>query len=327
MTFEEINNDAFEKGIVVQKNRGIYQVQVDSKKVPCTISSRLRKKLVYPIAAASSLRHRVLEVEEIAVVDPVAVGDRVEFVYAGDGNGVIHDVLPRSSQFSRTAAGSKKLEQVMVANVDLVLAVFAAVKPTPHWSLLDRYLVSAEANRLPVIICVTKLDIADVGPVEKDLDPYRKIGYPVILTSSINGQGISELRSALSGKLSVLMGKSGVGKTSLLNAIQPGLGLRVSAVGTGVSGKGRHTTTYLEMVPLSDGGGVVDTPGMREFSPWEGELTDLAECFPEMREYLGRCQFRANCSHRKEPGCAIRAAVCSGKIDARRYDSYLKLLQ
>jgi len=112
-----------------------------------------------------------------------------------------------------------------------------------------------------------------------------------------------------------------------LNAIQPGLGLRVSAVGTGVSGKGRHTTTYLEMVPLSDGGGVVNTPGMREFSPWEGELTDLAECFPEMREYLGRCQFRANCSHRKEPGCAIRAAVCSGKIDARRYDSYLKLLQ
>jgi len=235
--------------------------------------------------------------------------------------------MPRSSQFSRKAAGRKNLEQVMVANVDLVLAVFAAAKPTPHWSLLDRYLVSAEANRLPVIICITKLDLADTRPVFDELEPYRKIGYPVILTSSQNGQGIAELRSALVGKVSVLMGKSGVGKTSLLNAIQPGLGLKVSAVGSGECGKGRHTTTYLEMVALEGGGGVVDTPGMREFSPWEGEIQDLAECFPEMRAYLGCCQFRANCSHQHEPGCAVRAAVGSGKIDPRRYESYLKLLE
>jgi ribosome biogenesis GTPase len=327
MHSENIPSNDMQTGMVIRKNRGQYLVQMDGQSIPCAISSRLRKTLIYPTAAPTSLHHRVQRVDEIDVVDPIAVGDNVQFINAGDGTGVIHDVLPRKSQLSRRAAGKIPLEQVLVANVDQVVIVFAAAKPEPKWGLLDRYLVNAESAHLPAIICMTKLDLADETGLENNLALYRRIGYRILLTSAAQDRGIDDIRQVLSGKISILMGKSGVGKTSLLNAIQPGLGLKVAAVGKGEIGKGRHTTTHLEMFSLDTGGAVVDTPGMREFTLWNIPEDGLAALFPEMRPIIGGCQFKSNCQHDHEPGCAIRKAVTAGKITPQRYESYLKLLR
>ena len=326
MLFENAQLNNAQTGMVIRKNRGQYLVQADGKSIPCAISSRLRKTLIYPTAAPTSLHHRVQRVDDIEVVDPIAVGDQVAFIDAGDGTGIIHDVLPRKTQLSRRAAGDIPLEQVLVANIDQVVIVFAAAKPEPKWNLLDRYLVTAESAGVPAVICMTKLDLINKESLEEDLSLYRGLGYHILLTSSSQGMGIEEARRALEGKISIFMGKSGVGKSSLLNAIQPGLGVKISAVGKGEVGKGRHTTTHLEMFPLDTGGAVVDTPGMREFSLWNVDEDGLAGLFPEMRPFLGGCQFQSNCEHEHEPGCAIRKSVTAGKIHPRRYQSYLKLL-
>lgn len=319
-------------GRVIRKNRGLYIVQSDNQLITCSVSNRLYKNLIYPTADLSSNpHHRVQRVEEINQVDPIAIGDLVEYLPAAEETGLIQAVLPRRNQLARkdyhgSFYKTHAFEQVLVANIDQVVIVFAAAKPEPRWNLLDRYLVAAESFGLQSIICLTKLDLIQPGALDPTLNRYLEIGYPLLLTSAPTGQGIPEARQALRSKVSVLMGKSGVGKTSLLNAIQPGLGQRVSEVGRGEIGKGRHTTTHLELFPLDGGGGLVDTPGMREFDLWDIAPGDLALCFPEMRTYLGNCQFQSNCLHQKEPGCAIRQAVERGEISAQRYASYQKLL-
>jgi ribosome biogenesis GTPase len=321
-------NEELVRGLVTRKDRGRYMVQADGASVPCTISSMLRKKLIYPMRDPASLPHyEVQSVGDIEMVDPVAVGDYVAFVDAGDGTGMIKDVLPRKSQLSRLAAGPIPLEQVLVANVDQMVAVFAAARPKPKWHLLDRYLLTAEAAGVPAVICINKLDLVDPARLDPIIDLYSGLGYPVILSSAVDGRGLDVVREQLSGRISVLMGKSGVGKTSLLNALEPGLGLRVRAVGKGKVGKGRHTTTHLELVPLSSGGGVVDTPGMRELALWQARPHELPWLFPEFRPYLGTCKFGASCVHDSEPGCAIKQAVDNGDVSGPRYESYLKLLE
>jgi ribosome biogenesis GTPase len=264
----------------------------------------------------------------------VTVGDQVRFIEGPDGQGQIVEVLPRRNQLSRLSPGStasaRPLEQVIVVNVDQVVPVFALSQPEPKWNLLDRYLVSAEAAGLPALICLTKLDLAldASGNLEPELEAvvqeYLRIGYPVVMASAYTGQGLVEVKAVLQGCTSVLVGKSGVGKTSLLNALQPGLGLRVNAVSQ-ATGKGKHTTTHLEMFPLEAGGAIVDTPGVREFGLWDVSEGDLAGYFPEMRPYLGHCRFRLDCRHTDEPGCALRRAVMAGEISPRRYYSYLRL--
>jgi ribosome biogenesis GTPase len=312
------------QGLVIKKTIGQYCVQAGNRNYICKLSNRLHKELVYPTADTSSLSRRVVEVRDIHSVDPVAVGDVVTFWDAGAGTGMITAVLPRRNRLSRMAAGTKPLEQVLAANVDQILAVFAAARPAPKWNLLDRYLLSAEEAGIPVIVAITKMDLAGKDELS-DLEIYEGIGYSILRTSSLTGQGIPELRGRLAGKISVLMGKSGVGKTSLLNAIQPGLGLRISAVSQGDIGKGRHTTAHIEMVELEGNGKVIDTPGMREFGLWERDNQTLANLFPEMRPYLGRCRFGQNCQHQREPGCAVRSAVDQGAISQQRYASYVKL--
>jgi ribosome biogenesis GTPase len=217
-------------------------------------------------------------------------------------------------------------EQVIVSNADQVIPIFSVASPTPKWGLLDRYLVAAEAAGLPSLIVITKLDLAWKNPqLEEDLETYRRIGYPIHKVSSATGEGMEELKSMLKVKTSVLVGKSGVGKTSLLNAIQPGLGLRVKAVSSGEMGKGRHTTTHYEMFELEFGGRLVDTPGMREFGLWDIQTDELASFFPEMKSYVGQCKFGLGCSHDREPGCAIRKAVVAGTVSPYRYQSYMRL--
>ncbi|MBN8618100.1 MAG: ribosome small subunit-dependent GTPase A [Anaerolineae bacterium] len=312
-------------GLVYKKSTGIYWVNAGDQSVTCSISSRLRKVLIYPTAALSSNPHRrVQSVEDIRTVDPVAIGDTVNFIEAGDGSGVIIDVQPRHSQLTRRAPGPKPLEQIVVANVDQIVPVVAAAQPKPRWGMVDRYLIGAESCGLPAVICITKMDALKgrhAQELDAVIDDYRRIGYPVILTSSVDGSGMDEVRQALVGRISVFVGMSGVGKTSLLNRVQPGLGLKVSAINLMLD-KGRHTTTGLEMFPLEAGGHIVDTPGMKTFGFWDLDSEDIANFFREMQPYVGQCRFGLSCRHDTEPGCAIKAAVEDGSISQRRYQSY-----
>lgn len=325
------------EGLVYKKTLGHYFVRLTggggagaggggegAGEVVCSISSKLRKNLIYPESTSSASRMRVQQVRAIRNVDPVAVGDYVRLRDLGDGTGAIIEILARRNQVVRRAAGPRPMEQTIVSNVDLMVAVFAAAEPDPNWNLLDRYLAEAEYTEIPPLICITKLDLVDPAALETELAVYRTIGYSIVLTSALTGTGIDELRGLIGGRDAVLIGKSGVGKSALLNALEPGLGLRVGAVSRS-TGKGRHTTTHLERFELASGGSVVDTPGMREFGLGDAAGVDAAWLFPEMRPYLGKCRFGASCIHLHEPGCEIKAAVERGEISRRRYESYLRL--
>ncbi len=290
-------------GRITKKTRGGYTVSSERGTVLCEVSGRLSR----PSTLA------------------VAVGDEVRFDDVGTDRGIITAVMPRRNRLSRRAAGAKPVEQVIAANVDQMMAVFAAAQPAPKWRMLDRYLVSAEAAGIPASICITKTDLVDVDRMRRDLGHYERIGYPVLLVSALRGTGMDRLRVMLQGRSTVLVGKSGVGKTTLLNALQPGLGLRVAEVSRR-GGKGRHTTTHVELFELAFGGGVIDTPGAREFALWDVDDRELAALFPEMRPQLERCRFAGACTHTHEMGCAIKDAVEAGRIDPRRYNSYVRML-
>jgi ribosome biogenesis GTPase len=322
------------QGMIVRKDRGRYDVICDGLVVACAVSNRIHKQLLYPTADPASLPQRVQKVITLDHVDPLAVGDQVQFITAPDGSGLIVEVLPRRSKLTRRSAvpmpTANPFEQVIVANIDQVAPVFSAANPPPKWNMLDRYLVSAESLYLPSLIVITKADLTtdERGSVDGNLkaviQEYRRIGYHVILTSIVTGQGLDELKEALKDRITVLVGKSGVGKTSLLNALQPGLGLRVNEVSL-ATGKGKHTTTNMEMFSLNIGGAIVDTPGMREFGLWEAKDEDPALFFPEMKPFVGTCKFGLDCHHENEPGCAIRKAVSEGLISSQRYQSFLGL--
>lgn len=324
-------NDHHAEGIVMKKSTGHCLVLTGDKTILCGLSSQLRKQLVYGNAGKTHAAQRVIVNDHS---DPIAVGDRVRYIPAGDDSGMVVEVLPRRSKLSRRSVpsnnGGHTFEQVIAANIDLVIPIFAAVRPAPAWNLLDRNLASAESLNLPALVCITKLDLARSpdGLLPDDLlevaELYRQIGYEVLFTSSVTGEGIDGLRRALKGRTSVFIGKSGVGKSSLMNSIQPGLGLRVSGVGK-ETGKGRHTTTAAWMLALDFGGRVIDTPGMREFGLWDTAEDDMALFFREMQPFAGRCKFGLNCLHNEEPGCAVRQAVMDGRIDPRRYRSMLIL--
>ena len=300
-------------GVVIKKTNNFYLVETTAGLLTCGPAGRLKHE---------------------AQSDPIAIGDVVRWIEIGSGAGQIVEVLPRRNQLTRRSAvpmpTAHAHAQVIAANVDLVVAVFAAAKPRPTWNLLDRYLVSAEAAGIPVLMCITKMDLVAGRPegdeIRAVVAEYQAIGYPAVLTSTVTCEGLNDLKAALHDRLSVLVGKSGVGKTSLLNAIEPGLGLRVQETSKS-TGKGRHTTTYFEMFALACGGAIIDTPGIREFGLWDVAQDDLALFFPEMRALVGQCKFGLDCRHDQEPGCAIRQAVSAGIISPYRYQSYLKLRQ
>ncbi len=212
---------------------------------------------------------------------------------------------------------------MLVANPDQVVFVFAIKKPAPSLRKLDRFLVVAEMNQLPAIICVNKMDLTGIEKARSQFDVYEEIGYPVIYTSAITGEGVAELCACLQGKLSVFAGSSGVGKSSLLNAVEPGLGLKVLEVSK-ATGKGMHTTRHAQLFPLAMGGFVADTPGIRGLALFDVEPSELDAYFREIGPLVADCQF-SDCSHQHEPGCAVRAAVEDGRVSPARYDSYLRL--
>jgi len=252
---------------------------------------------------------------------PIAVGDRVEVALQPNGEGVLGNVLPRhGGKLSRKAAGESEGEQVVAVNLDQLVVVAAAADPPLNRRLIDRLIVSGENGELDVLLVINKIDLVDPAPCDAVLDLYRGLGYRALATSATAGAGVERLREELSQKTSVLTGPSGVGKSTLLMAVQPGLELRVQPVSES-TGKGRHTTSAVSLLPLDFGGYVADTPGIREFALYDLERDDLKHCFPEMAKLFGSCRF-ADCSHRQEPGCAVRNAVEAGAIDAERYESY-----
>lgn len=256
----------------------------------------------------------------------LAVGDRVRLERDARHHGwAIAEIFPRKSRLARRAPGGGQGERVLAANVDQVIVMFAAAKPDPHRRMLDRFLVIAEANELAARIIINKVELVGERVAHDRFADYERAGYPLHLTSVKQRIGLEAVESALAGRVSVVSGPSGVGKSSLLNALFPGLGLRVAEISESVN-KGRHTTVgaYLHPLPEPTGGAVVDTPGLREVGMWALPLAELDRCFPEFRDLREECRF-GDCAHLSEPGCAVRAAVEKQAVSRARYETYVKL--
>ena len=293
------------QGRILRAQSGFYWVETSDGVLECRLRGRLKKTELN---------------SEIAVI-----GDMVEVVALDRTHGAIEQVYPRQTRLSRVKvwSGGHK-EDLIVANVDLALIVVALAEPEFHPRMLDRYLVICENNDIEARIIASKADLVDAQQAEELMAPYRDIGYMVELVSAHTGQGIATVKSWLPGHVSVVTGKSGVGKSSLLNRVQPELALAVGDV-SGAVNKGRHTTTVAQLIPLPDGGYVADTPGIREIGLWQIDADDLAYGFREFQEFLDDCRFN-DCTHTHEPDCAILAAVAQGAISTARHDSYRRLL-
>jgi ribosome biogenesis GTPase / thiamine phosphate phosphatase len=314
------------RGVVVGGTGGVWRVRIESGE---TIDAGMRGRLKKSNSGKrpdGSLRRDTISAAAHGL--KLAVGDDVRLDQSDVGGAwSIAEILPRRSKLARRAPGGGQGERIVAANVDQVVVMFAAAQPEPHPRMLDRFLVIAEGNGLPARIIINKVDLVGEETVRQRFCDYERIGYPVHYTCVKTHAGIDELRDVLAGRRSVLTGPSGVGKSSLLNALFPGANLRVGAISESVN-KGRHTTVGAVMLPLPgvDGGYVIDTPGLREVGLWSLLAKELDRCFPEIGVLRDECRF-ADCRHVSEPECAVRAAVRDGTVSAQRYDSYVRLLE
>lgn len=250
----------------------------------------------------------------------VATGDRVVITPGSQSEAVIERVEPRTSVICRTSKGRR---HIMVSNVERVLIVSSAAEPRLKPNLIDRLLVTAEKHGIEPLICINKVDLVDPADLQPLVGVYGQLGYPVVLVSATKGWGVVALREFLRGRQSVVTGQSGVGKSSLLNMIEPNLGLSVGEVSE-ENQKGKHTTTSASLIPLSFGGFVVDTPGVRQFQLWDVIPEEVGGYYREIRPYINACKY-PNCTHTHELQCAVKGAVADNQIDVRRYESYCGL--
>ena len=291
-------------GLVIRLQAGFYFVQTEAGLFMCNLRGKFKRGA--------------------AVEDIVAVGDYVTLRVISPNTGVIEQIHERKRAFIRKASGSRgEYKQILMANPDQLVLVFACTEPTPRLRLLDRFLVISEKEEIPPLIVVNKIDLMDIEDAKELFCMYPPIGYDVLFTSSKTGQGLDDLHERLMGKISVFAGPSGVGKSSLLNAIQPQLGLAVGKVSS-LTSKGRHTTVVRELFPLKEGGYVADMPGIRSLSLWDTQPEELDGYFPELRSLITGCRFN-DCTHQMEPGCAVIKAVQEGQVHPQRYESYVRL--
>lgn len=295
------------QAVVIEVSSSLCRVQVAGRTLICGIRGSL-------------------SAEDTGYTNVVAVGDRVVVLEDRSGQGIVNAVLPRSSILARPDPFYTHLQQVVVANADQLLIVASWRDPSFWPELIDRYLITATRNNLQPILCVNKVDLAD-DPNEclVAVQPYRDAGYPVILTSALKAQGIDSLGEKLYQRMTVLAGLSGVGKSSLLNAVDPDIQLRTGDVSE-YSHAGRHITTQINLLRLRAGGYVVDTPGIREFGLAGLRRGELIRFYPEIAAADGRCRF-GDCSHTHEPGCAVKEAVEEGLLSQTRYKSYMAIYQ
>jgi ribosome biogenesis GTPase len=312
------------QGVVLSGTGGIWRVRRDNGEVvEASLRGRVKKSNSGRRSDGSLRRDTISSAADTL---KLTIGDRVLLEQGEGGAAAIAEILPRRSRLARRAPGGGHGERIVAANVDQVVVVFAAANPEPHPRMLDRFLVIAEANELASRIVINKVElVGGAAEARKRWIDYERAGYVVHYTSVKQREGLDALHHALAGQVSVLTGPSGVGKSSLLNAMFPGLDLRVGEISESVN-KGRHTTVggYLHPLPGAEGGYVADTPGLREVGMWALSPTELDQCFPELRPFLTGCKF-ADCRHSVEPGCAVRTAVQEGKVSKARYESFIKL--
>ena len=304
--------DQLLQGLVVRGQSGFFHVEVEDRGI-----------------YICRLRGRLMEEAQSSTI--AVIGDRVEISPMEDGTGVIESVAERTSILSRAVrtegvrgAGASEREHVIVANADQALFVFAAADPAPNTKMLDRFLVTGEKSGIDkLVVVVNKTDLVAEAAARALFDSYARLGYEVLYTCAIDHIGVDALRDLLTGRISVFTGPSGVGKTSLLNAIQPGLGRAVKAVSE-TRAEGVHTTRDSELVRLAGGGYLADTPGIRTLTLWDIEPEELDAYFIEIAPLVEQCRF-GDCAHIDEPGCAVRAALQTGDITMMRYKNYLAL--
>jgi ribosome biogenesis GTPase / thiamine phosphate phosphatase len=295
-------SESTQTGLIIKAQSGFFTVETGSGFVICQLRGKLKRGR--------------------AKGDIAAVGDRVQITLLTDGSGAIEEIEERKRAIVRLDPRPQgEYQQILLANPDQAVFVFACANPTPHLKMLDRYLVISEKQRVPAVVVANKIDLVD--DPRKLFGVYESIGYRVLYTSTKLNAGLDEFKEILMGKVSALGGPSGVGKSSLLNAIQPGLGLAVNEISTAMQ-KGKHTTVTRQMFPLVGGGYVADTPGWKSLALWDTEPEEIDAYFPELRDLVPHCQF-SDCTHTHEPGCAVQAALKEGRIHQERYDSYLRL--
>jgi len=292
------------RGLIVRTQSGFYTVVAETGNFTCRLRGRLKQGR--------------------RLGDIVAVGDWVDMTPLPDGEGIIEAIEPRQRMLSRLAPTPRgEYQQIIIANPDQAVFVFACARPELRAGMLDRFLVVAEKQSIPVLIVANKIDLVGTAQAERQFSHYAALGYTLIYTSVKDHLGLSELRDKLLGKLSVFAGPSGVGKSSLLNSLQPGLGLAVRSVSRATE-KGRHTTVVRQLIPLEGGGYVADTPGLRAMALWDILPEELDGYFPELRRLVDSCQFN-DCTHTHEPGCAVLSAVERGEVHPERYASYVRM--
>ena len=297
-----MTNETYKRGLITKAQSGFFTVETGEGLVICRLRGKLKQGR--------------------AIGDIAALGDNVQVELLTDGSGAIETVEERKQAIVRLDPRPQGIyQQVLLANADQAVFVFACANPNPKLRMLDRFLVITEKQKIPAVIIANKVDL--VENAKELFSVYESIGYRVIYTSTKTRVGLDELKSQLQNKISALAGPSGVGKSSLLNEIQPGLGLAVNEISK-VMNKGRHTTVTRQMFALDGGGYVADTPGWKSLALWDTEAEEMDAYFPELRDLVPQCQF-SDCSHKHEPGCAVLAALKTGTVHPERYDSYLRL--
>lgn len=328
-------------GMVLNSAHGIFDVHTDNGILRCTLRGKLKKPFIpsqtRPTNRATSRYEKMTSArtkrsekgEPVVPAMPprLSVGDYVKLRQLDATTGMIVEILPRQSELARRDSAStdkKVMQQTLLANLDQVVLVFSIARPDPHFSMLDRYLAICESAAIRPVICLNKADLAHEGYVDRAAELYTNLDYLVIWSSTITEQGIESLRVLLHNHMTLFTGPSGVGKSSLVNAIEPGMAVKTGLI-SHATGKGKHTTTGSQLYPLSGGGWLADSAGIRALATWNIAPEDLASCFVEFRPYLGECEF-SDCSHVDEEGCAVLQAVKEGQIDTQRHRSYTRIL-